>query len=386
MSGEVRTGMDLVNSTNSHTERLNQLFIMDGKNRNPVEKFTAGDIGATLKLKDTQSNQTLCIAGKNITIEPIHFPEARLRVSIVAKNKADEEKLSSVLAEIHQEDPTINIEYSRELKQIILSGQGELHLNVTKWRLSHIYHVEVEFEKVRIPYRETIQKQAQSSYRHKKQSGGAGQFGEVYMKIEPYHEGMPEPNGVSVRQKEEIDLPWGGKLVFYNCIVGGVIDARFIPAIQKGVMEKMQEGPVTGSYVRDVRVCVYDGKMHPVDSNDISFKIAGMMAFKEAFQQADPKILEPIYEIEISVPEELMGDVVTDLQTRRSIIIGMDSNSHYQVIKARTPLAELDKYSTSLRSITQGRGHYTGHFAEYAPVPSDIQKKLAEEYKKAEDH
>lgn len=386
MSGEVKVGMDLVNSTTGHTERLNQLFIMDGKNRNQVEKLTAGDIGATLKLKDTQTNQTLCVAGKNITIEPIHFPDARLRVSIVAKNKSDDEKLGTVLSEIHQEDPTINIEYNRELKQIILSGQGELHLNVTKWRLSHIYHMEVEFEKPRIPYRETIQKQAQSNYRHKKQSGGAGQFGEVYMKIEPYHDGMPEPTGVSVREKEVIDLPWGGKLVFYNCIVGGVIDARFIPSIQKGVMEKMQEGPITGSYVRDIRVIVYDGKMHPVDSNDISFKIAGMMAFKEAFRQADPKILEPIYEVEIHVPEELMGDVVTDLQTRRSIIVGMDSNSHYQVIKARTPLAELDKYSTSLRSITQGRGSYSSHFAEYAPVPADIQKKLAESYKTTEDH
>jgi elongation factor G len=386
MSGEIKTGMDLVNPTNGQSERLNQLFIMDGKNRQPVEKLVAGDIGATLKLKDTQTNHTLCAAGKNISFDPIHFPEARLRTAIVAKNKADDEKIGAVLAEIHQEDPTINIEFSRELKQVILSGQGELHLAVTKWRLSHIYKLEVDYIKVRIPYRETIQKSSMANYRHRKQSGGAGQFGEVYMKIEPYHEGMAEPTGVSVRHKEEIELPWGGKLVFYNCIVGGVIDARFIPSIQKGVMEKMNEGPLTGSYVRDVRVIVYDGKMHAVDSNDISFKIAGMMAFKEAFHLADPKILEPIYEIEISVPEELMGDVVTDLQSRRSIILGMDSNGHHQVIKARTPLAELDKYSTSLRSITQGRGNYTGKFAEYAPVPTDIQKKLAEEYKKTEDN
>ncbi len=386
MSGEVKAGMDLYNPVTRATERLNQLFIMDGKNRNQVEKFTAGDIGATLKLKDTQTNQSLCATGKEIEFEKINFPEARIRTAIIAKNIADDEKLGSVLAEIHQEDPTINIEYSRELKQILLSAQGELHLTITKWRLNHIYHLEVEFIKPRIPYRETIQKSSMANYRHKKQSGGNGQFGEVYMKVEPYYEGMPEPTGVSIRDKEIIDLQWGGKLVFYNCIVGGVIDQRFIPSIQKGVMEKMHEGPITGSFVRDVRVIVYDGKMHPVDSNDISFKIAGMMAFKEAFQLADPKILEPIYEIEIRVPEELMGDVVTDLQSRRSIILGMDSKGSYQVIKARTPLAELDKYSTSLRSITQGRGNYTGKFAEYATVPGEIQKKLAEEYKKNEDH
>ncbi|MBP6334434.1 MAG: elongation factor G [Bacteroidia bacterium] len=386
MSGEVTAGMDLKNSITGQVERLNQLFIMDGKNRNPINKFTAGDIGTTLKLKDSQTNHTLCTNGKEISLEPIHFPEARLRVAIIAKNKTDDEKLGAILSEIHQEDPTLTIEYSRELRQIILSAQGELHLTVTKWRLEKIYHMEIEFIKPRIPYRETIQKLSMASYKHKKQSGGAGQFGEVYMKIEPYHEGMPEPNGHSIRDKEIIELPWGGKLVFYNCIVGGVIDQRFIPSIQKGVMEKMHEGPLTGSYVRDVRVIVYDGKMHPVDSNDISFKIAGMMAFKEAFHQADPKILEPIYDVEILVPEELMGDVVTDLQTRRSIIMGMDAKGSYQVIKARTPLAELDKYSTSLRSITQGRGSYTGKFVDYSPVPGEIQKKLAETYKKSEEH
>ena len=386
MSGEINTGVDLENTTTGQAERLNQLFIMDGKNRNPVTKLSAGDIGATLKLKDSLTNQTLCLPGKAINIEPIHFPEARIRTAIIAKNKTDDEKLGSVLSEIHQEDLTLTIEYSRELKQILLSGQGELHLSVIKWRLEKIYNLEVEYIKPRIPYRETIQKSSLASYKHKKQSGGAGQFGEVYLKIDPFHEGMSEPEGHSIREKEIHELPWGGKLVFYNCIVGGVIDQRFIPSIQKGIMEKMHEGPLTGSYVRDVRVIVYDGKMHPVDSNDISFKIAGMMAFKEAFHLADPKILEPIYEIEIKVPEELMGDVVTDLQTRRSVIIGMDTNGQYQVIKAKTPLSELDKYSTSLRSITQGRGSYSGRFSEYAYVPSEIQKKLAEEYKKSEVH
>ncbi|HLG33661.1 MAG TPA: elongation factor G [Bacteroidia bacterium] len=382
MSGEISVGMDLENTQTRNTERLNQLFIMDGKNRNAIQKLTAGDIGATLKLKDTKTNQTLCSAGKDIVVEPIHFPEPRIRTAIITKNKADDDKLGAVLNEIHQEDPTMLVEYSSELRQVILSGQGELHLSSIKWRLHNIYKVEVEFIKPRIPYRETIQKASQASYRHKKQSGGAGQFGEVYMKIDPYHEGMPEPHGVSIRHKEVFDLKWGGKLIFYNCIVGGVIDQRFIPSIQKGVMEKMQEGPLTGSYVRDVRVIVYDGKMHDVDSNDISFKIAGMMAFKEAFHNADPKILEPIYDVEVLVPEELMGDVVTDLQSRRTIIMGMDARGGYQVIKARTPLAELDKYSTALRSITQGRGSFIGKFSDYAPVPVDIQKKLAEEYVK----
>ena len=386
MSGEITSGMDLKNSTTGAIERLNQLFIMDGKNRNAVTKLTAGDIGTTLKMKDTFTNQTLCIPTHSNSIEPIHFPASRVRTAIVPKNKNDDEKLSTVLNEIHQEDPTLIIEYAKELKQILLNAQGELHLAVTKWRLEKIYRIEVEFEKPRIPYRETIQKSSQAFYRHKKQSGGAGQFGEVYLKIEPYFDGMAEPIGHSIREKEILELPWGGRLVFYNCIVGGVIDQRFIPSIQKGIMEKMQEGPLTGSYVRDVRVIVYDGKMHPVDSNDISFKIAGMMAFKEAFHLADPKILEPIYEVEIKVPEELMGDVVTDLQTRRSIILGMDTDGPYQIIKAKTPLSELDKYSSSLRSITQGRGSYSGKFTEYAPVPTDIQKKLGEEYKKAELH
>ena len=382
MSGEISVGMDLENTQTRNTERLNQLFIMDGKNRNAIQKLTAGDIGATLKLKDTKTNQTLCTSGKDIVVEPIHFPEPRIRTAIITKNKADDDKLGTVLNEIHQEDPTLLIEYSSELRQVILSGQGELHLSSIKWRLHNIYKVEVEFIKPKIPYRETIQKASQASYRHKKQSGGAGQFGEVYMKIDPYHEGMPEPHGVSIRHKEVFDLKWGGKLIFYNCIVGGVIDQRFIPSIQKGVMEKMLEGPLTGSYVRDIRVIVYDGKMHDVDSNDISFKIAGMMAFKEAFHLADPKILEPIYDVEVLVPEELMGDVVTDLQSRRTIIMGMDARGGYQVIKARTPLAELDKYSTALRSITQGRGSFIGKFSDYAPVPVDIQKKLAEEYGK----
>ncbi|MDH5379749.1 MAG: elongation factor G, partial [Cyclobacteriaceae bacterium] len=295
-------------------------------------------------------------------------------------SKGDEEKMSEALHKLKEEDQTIHVDYSPELRQLILSCQGELHMNIIKWILDKTYKIQIDFTTPRIPYRETIQKSADSSYRHKKQSGGNGQFGEVFMKVEPWYEGMPEPEGVSIRAKEEIALDWGGKLVFYNCIVGGAIDARFVPSILKGVMEKMQEGPLTGSYVRDVRVIVYDGKMHPVDSNDISFKIAGAMAFKQAFVTANPKLLEPINELEVLVPEDMMGEVMTDLQTRRSIIMGMDTRGRYQVIKAKTPLAELDRYTTSLRSITQGKANFSTRFAEYAPVPGELQKQLINEY------
>jgi elongation factor G len=379
ISGEVTATSELINSQTGAVERFHQIFIMDGKNRNPVDKLVAGDIGATLKLKDTYTNQTLHAKGYDVTIAPIEFPEPRIRTAVVAKTKTDEEKIGEVLAKINQEDPTLILEYSKELRQLILSGQGEMHLNICKWNLENNYKLNIDFITPRVSYRETIRRPAMANYRHKKQSGGAGQFGEVYMKIEPYYEGMPEPTEFPVRGKEEISLDWGGKLVFYNCIVGGVIDARFIPSILKGVMEKMEEGPITGSYVRDVRVMVYDGKMHAVDSNDISFKIAGMMAFKDAFMKAEPQLLEPIYDLEVMVPEEMMGDVMGDLQTRRSLILGIDSKGSYQVIKARTPLAELNKYSTSLRSLTQGRGSFTQKFAEFVPVPFEIQQKLSKQ-------
>jgi len=382
ISGSVELSKDLVNHQTGQNERLNQLFIMDGKNRNPVEKLVVGDIGATLKLKATETNHTLREKSVANAVKPIQFPGPRIRTAVIATNKQDDEKLGEVLKKIHQEDQTVDIEYSRELKQLILSCQGELHLAMVKWTLEHTYHLDVDFITPRIPYRETIQKGCDASYRHKKQSGGAGQFGEVFLKIEPYHEGMDEPTAFNIRKKEETELPWGGKLVFYNCIVGGVIDLRFLPSIRKGILEKMEEGPLTGSYVRDVRVMVYDGKMHAVDSNDISFKIAGMMAFKQAFTSADPQLLEPIYDLEVVVPEELMGEVMTDLQGRRSIIQGMESRGAYQVIKAKTPLAELDRYTTTLRSITQGRANFSTLFADYSPVPYDIQQKLMANYNK----
>ncbi|MBL7923704.1 MAG: elongation factor G [Bacteroidia bacterium] len=384
MAGEIAAGTDLFNEKTGATERIGQLFIMDGKNRNSVERLKAGDIGATLKLKNTRTSDTLNAKGAAGSIDPIHFPEPKVRTAILAKSKNDDEKLGEVLQEIHAEDPTILVQYDKETRQLLLYAQGELHLSVTRWRLQHVYKMEIEYIKPRIPYRETIQKPAEASYRHKKQSGGAGQFGEVFMRIEPFYEGMPNPKDITVRDTEIHELPWGGKMVFLNCITGGVIDSRFMPSIVKGVMEKMSEGPLTGSYVRDVRVAVYDGKMHPVDSNDISFKIAGMMAFKEAFHAAEPQLLEPIYDVETEAPEHVMGDIMSELQTRRSIIMGMDNRGGYQVIKARTPLAELDKFNSTLRSISQGRAKVKSNFAEYAPVPGEIQKKLTEEYRKTE--
>jgi elongation factor G len=377
ISGEITVGSELVNTQTGAVEKIHQLFIMDGKNRTPVDKLVTGDIGATLKLKDTVTNQTLHARGYDVTVKPIDFPAPRIRTAVIAQSKNDDEKIGEVLNKIHQEDPTVQVEYSKELKQLLISAQGELHLAVCKWYLENVYKLHISYETPRISYRETIRKPSLASYRHKKQSGGAGQFGEVHLRIEPWYQDMPEPTEYNVRGKEFLDLPWGGKLVFYNCIVGGVIDTRFIPSILKGVMEKMEEGPITGSYVRDVRVCVFDGKMHPVDSNDISFKIAGMMAFKDAFMRAEPQLLEPIYDLEILLPEEVMGEVMGDLQTRRALIVGMDSTGDYQVIKARVPLAELDRYSTSLRSLTQGRASFSQKFAEFVAVPYEIQQKIA---------
>lgn len=385
LAGEIRAGVELYSEKGNTVERLNQLFITDGRNRHPAEVLRAGDIGCTLKLKNTLTNHTLLAdkqSGKQV--KPIEFPTPKVRVAIEATNKGDDEKLSEVLAELHMEDPTLEIEYNRELKQVILHGQGDLHLALTKWRLLNIYKMHVEFLPAKIPYRETIRKHAAATYRHKKQSGGAGQFGEVFITIEPYYEGMPPYKEHPVRETEEIALNWGGKLVFNNCVVGGAIEARFLPSILKGVMEKMQEGPLTGSYVRDIRVSVYDGKMHPVDSNDISFKIAGMMAFRDAFHQAAPQLLEPVFDIDITASDTMAGDVMSELQSRRSIITGMDSLNGYQVIKARTPQAELDKLYAALRNVTQGKAKIKAVFAEYAPVPPELQKKLSEEYKGAE--
>jgi len=375
-SGEINLNDRLVNSRNEETEILNQLFIMDGKNRETVSKLTVGDIGATLKLKYTETNDTLYTPGKPVTIKPIQYPEPRIKKTVSAVNKKDEEKLHEALKKIHSQDPTVVVEYSKELKQQLIGCQGELHLATIDWTLKNLYGIEAKFEQPRIPYRETIQRSSTSSYKHKKQSGGSGQFGEVHLKIEPWYEGIEEPEGFNIRGKEEVELPWGGKLLFYNCIVGGVIDIRYLPSIMKGILEVMETGPITKSYVRDVRVMVYDGKMHSVDSNDISFKIAGAHAFKEAFLNANPKLLEPVQELTVKVPEEMVGNVMTDLQSRRSIIQGFDMNDHYQILKCITPVAELYGYSTDLRSLTQGRATFSSTFSSYQPVPHAIQAEL----------
>lgn len=381
MSGEVKTGMDLVNEqTNAH-ERISQVFVMEGKKREPVQSLKAGDLGAVVKLKQTHTNETLHPKGVPLAIEPIHFPEPVIRTAVVTAKQGEEDKLAQALHAQQAEDPTLKVEHNSELRQLILSGQGELHLNMVKWKMEKLFKIDITFVEPRIPYRETIQKQVKADYRHKKQSGGAGQFGEVHMLVEPYHEGMGKPKDLTVRGEEVVDLPWGGKLVFLNCIVGGAIDTRFMPSILKGVMEKMEVGPLTGSRVRDVRVAVYDGKMHAVDSNDMAFKIAGMMAFREAFRQAAPRILEPIYEVTVTTPDDSMGEVITDLQNRRAIILGMEQEGHNQKIRANVPLAELYKYSSALRSISQGRAKHTRIFVDYQPVPADVQQKLIAQHK-----
>ena len=391
MSGKISEGMDLINMTKGNKERLSQLYCVAGNKRDGVNELVAGDIGATVKLKETKTGDTLNDKGCNFVFEPVHYPDYKFRAAIKPVNEHDDEKLGEVLQRMHEEDPTIVVEYSKELKQIIVYGQGEFHLNTMKWRIEHNDKIEVEFLRPKIPYRETITKAARADYRHKKQSGGSGQFGEVHIVIEPYEEGMPEPTSyrfdgqefkMNVRGTEEVKLPWGGKLMFYNCIVGGAIDARFLPAVLKGIMEKMEEGPLTGSYARDIRVCVYDGKMHAVDSNEISFKLAGRNAFSEAFKNAGPKILEPVYDVEVKVPSDRMGDVMSDLQGRRAIIEGMSSEKGFEVIKAKAPLKEMDKYSTSLSSITGGRAMFTLKFAQYDIVPHDVQQVLLADYQK----
>jgi len=379
ISGEIKTNDKLTNSRTGDTETFNQLFIMDGKNRNPVEKLMVGDLGATLKLKDSETNDTLYEGKHLIELKPIKYPESRMKKAISAVNNKDDEKLSESLKKIRSQDPTVTLIYSNETKELLLGCQGELHLATIDWTLKNVYGVEASFVKPKTAYRETIQRSSAASYRHKKQSGGAGQFGEVHLKIEPWYEGIPEPEGFNLRGKQEIDLDWGGKLVFYNCIVGGVIDARYLPSVLKGVLEVMETGPLTGSYIRDVRVMVYDGKMHPVDSNDISFKIAAAHAFKEAFLNSNPRLLEPVNELVVKVQEDMVGNVMTDLQSRRAIIQGYEAADNYQILKCLVPASELYGYSTDLRSITQGKATFSAKFSEYQSVPTNVQNELVKE-------
>jgi len=379
--GAVEEGMDLINTRTGNKERLSQLFVVAGKNREKVAKFNAGDIATTIKLKETHTNDSLASPkASEEALEPIAFPEPVTSMAVKAVNSSDDEKMGSILHEMHRTDPTIHAGLSRELRQMIVQAQGELHLNTIKWYFDNIYKIDIEFFAPKIPYRETITKSARADYRHKKQSGGSGQFGEVHMHIQPYSENMVQPTDFPIRGKEDHEMPWGGKLVFHNCIVGGSIDARFMPAILKGIMERMEQGPLTGSYARDIAVYIYDGKMHPVDSNEISFKLAGRNAFSTAFKNAGPKIMEPVYDLAVRVPEEMMGSAMTDLQGRRAIIMGMDADGKYQIIRAKVPLAEMNKYSTTLSSITSGRGTFSMKFDAYNQVPSDVQDKLLKAY------
>jgi len=389
MSGTLREGDDLQNVSRSSKERISQLFMVAGQIRNKVEELVAGDIGATVKLKDTRTGNTLTAKGAEYEFKDVQYPEPKYRRAINAASESDDEKLSEILNRMHEEDPTWIIEQSKELKQTILSGQGEFHLRTLKWRVENNDKIAIEFKEPKIPYRETITKSARSDYRHKKQSGGAGQFGEVHMIVEPYVEGMPTPQvykfggqefKISVRDTQEIELDWGGKLVVINSIVGGAIDARFIPAILKGLMDKIEQGPLTGSYARDVRVIVYDGKMHPVDSNEISFRLAGRNAFSQAFKEAAPKLLEPVCDVEVFVPSDRLGDIMSDMQTRRAIIMGMSSEKGFEKLLAKVPLKELSSYSTTLSALTGGRASFSMKFASYELVPPDVQEKLLKEY------
>lgn len=389
MSGHLTEGMDLENPETGDKERLSAIYAVAGAKKEKVTGLQAGEIGCTVKLRTGKTNVTLSQLGSGIAYEHIVFPASKYRCAIKAESQNDETKLGEALSKISAQDPTIIVEYSKELKQTILSGQGEQHINVCKWRLENEFGVKVVMFAPKIPYRETITKVATATYRHKKQSGGAGQFGEVSILICPIVEGVPFTNKfkidgkdvvLNVKTKEEFDLEWGGRLEFYNCVVGGAIDARFMPAILKGLNDKMTEGPLTGSYARDIRVFVYDGKMHPVDSNEISFILAARNAFKEAFRNAGPKIMEPIYNVEIMTPADYMGACMSDLQNKRALIEGMSSDKGFSVLKARVPLAELYRYSTTLSSLTSGAATFTMEFADYQPVPADVQTKLLAEY------
>lgn len=389
MSGTLKAGEDLENVSRGGKERLAQIFTVCGQLRNPIETLEAGDIGAAVKLKDVRTGNTLDAKGCDYQFNFIKYPQPKYTRAIRPVTESDAEKLAGILTRMHEEDPTWIVEQSKELKQTLVKGQGEFHLRTLKWRIENNEKLPIEFIDQKIPYRETITKAARADYRHKKQSGGSGQFGEVHLIIEPYTEDMPEPDTykfgnqefkLNVRDKQEIPLEWGGKLVVYNCIVGGAIDARFIPAIVKGLMDRMEQGPLTGSYARDVRVMIYDGKMHPVDSNEISFRLAGRNAFSQAFKAANPKILEPVYDVEVLTPGDTMGDVMSDLQGRRALIMGMASENGIEKLSAKVPLKEMASYSTSLSSITGGRSSFTMEFSSYELVPSDVQEKLLKEY------
>ncbi|MBQ9185432.1 MAG: elongation factor G [Bacteroidales bacterium] len=388
MSGTLTEGADLVNPETGNGERLSAIYAVAGAKKEKVTSINAGDMGCTMKLKAGKTDVTLAASGQEAVCHMV-FPDAKYRCAVKALDKNDEAKVGDALNKIAAQDPTITVEYSKELRQTILCGMGEQHINLVKWRVNNEFKLQIELYAPKVPYRETITKIATAQYRHKKQSGGAGQFGEVHLLVCPYVEGQEAPKNFKIDGKDTVfnfksqdisELEWGGKLEFYNCVVGGSIDLGFMPAILKGIKSKMEEGPLTGSYARDIRVYVYDGKMHPVDSKEIAFIIAGRNAFKEAFRNAGPKILEPIYDVDILTPNDYVGPCMSDLNGRRGMIINQDMEKGFTVLHARVPLAELYRYSTTLSSLTGGAATFTMKFAEYQPVPADVQTKLLAEY------
>ena len=391
MSGVVTPGVDFEDTVSGNKERFSAIYAVAGSKKEPVQSLRAGDLGCVVKLKNGKANTTLTVPGSGLDYPKIVFPAPKYRCAIKAKVQQDEQKLGDALKKISSQDPTVVVEYSKELRQTILNGNGEQHINVVKWRLNNEFGLEVELFAPKVPYRETITKVATAQYRHKKQSGGAGQFGEVHLLVCPAEGELKtkfmidgKETQLNVKTSEVTDLEWGGKLEFYNCVVGGAIDLGFMPAILKGIKERMVEGPLTGSYARDIRVFVYDGKMHPVDSKEIAFIIAGRNAFKEAFRNAGPKILEPIYNVEVMTPAEYQGAVMSDIQNRRGILGDLGSDKGFSVLKARVPLAELYRYSTTLSSLTSGSATFSMEFADYQPVPGDVQTKLLAEYAASE--
>jgi len=390
MSGTLTAGMDLEDNA-GNKERLSAIYAVAGTKKESVTNIHAGDFGCAVKLKNGKSSVTLAAPGSGISYEKLQFPAPKYRCAIKAKVQQDDQKLGEALKKIASTDPTTIVEYSKELRQTILAGNGEQHINIIKWRLNNEFNLDVELFAPKVPYRETITKVATAQYRHKKQSGGAGQFGEVHLLVCPAEGELNSKFNIdgketqlNIKTQEVTDLEWGGKLEFYNCVVGGAIDLGFMPAILKGIKEKMSEGPLTGSYARDIRVFVYDGKMHPVDSKEIAFIIAGRNAFKEAFRNAGPKILEPIYNVEVMTPADYQGAVMSDLQNRRGILGDLGSDKGFAILKARVPLAELYRYSTTLSSLTAGSATFSMEFADYQPVPGDVQTKLLAEYAAAE--
>jgi len=365
-SGTVKSGLDLLNESNGKTERLSQLSILNGRNRTDVSQVSAGDFGAVVKLKDTHTNNTLASKSLSVIMDPIQFPEAVIRSAIIPKAKGDEDKIASGLHSLHEEDPSFYVKFDPEISQTIISGQGELQLSLAAKRLKERYKVDVDLIEPRVPYRETIKSRVDDvEYKHKKQSGGRGQYGHVHFKMEP--------------------LPRGTGFEFVNAIVGGVVPGRFIPAVEKGIIETMSKGVLSGNQVIDVKVTLHFGSYHDVDSDEMSFKLAAFQCFKKGFLQCKPCLLEPIYEVEVIVPDEYMGDVMGDISSRRGRILGMNSDGHFQIIKSNVPLSELYKYSSQLRSLTQGRGVHKRKFSHYEEVPKDVEQKVIDEYNKSRE-